>query len=577
MRTAPTIFIYLLLIITFFFFSCTTKKKETVVQSKEKISSTELLKLISIADEFYDTAKHDSAFHFYNKAKIIATSEQNHKKLVYCIFSLADIQRTKGDYIGSEATCTEAIPHLSKIKNPNYAWNVYIILGDNFLRKYNYTSALYYFNKAYNLKIDQLRKLKTQNNIALVYNEQGRYKASIKIYEYLITQKEIKKDLKMYARTLENLGICYEQIDSKLAFQYYKRALSIQKKIGNEWGLIGSYINLSQHYQSTKPVLAKEYATKAYNLATKWNATNDRLNALIELVHSSDGSDLKKYSLKYIALKDRLTKAQQISKNQFAKIKYDSRSTILENETLKNQKIETDLELEREKYKNLLSYVLIGFVILLSLGTFYYLTIRNQNEKTKVIYQSEVRIAKKLHDELANEVYQTINLVESKNLALKENKNHLLDSLEIIYNHTRNLSRENGIIITDESYSDHLRYMLNSYNLENLTVTINGYDEIEWDSVTKQQKINIYRILQELLVNMKKHSKATLVHLYFITRLNEIQIDYSDNGNGINSSNIHLKNGLQNIENRIKSIKGTISFKSVLDKGFRVNIKFPIK
>jgi len=71
------------------------------------------------------------------------------------------------------------------------------------------------------------------------------------------------------------------------------------------------------------------------------------------------------------------------------------------------------------------------------------------------------------------------------------------------------------------------------------------------------------------MTNMKKHSGATAVLLNFRQQGKNISIAYSDNGKGCTLKN---KNGLQNAENRIQAIKGTIIFESEPGNGFRSKI-----
>ena len=83
-------------------------------------------------------------------------------------------------------------------------------------------------------------------------------------------------------------------------------------------------------------------------------------------------------------------------------------------------------------------------------------------------------------------------------------------------------------------------------------------------------------VIQELLVNMKKHSKCSLVVLTFKQSEKKLQIDYTDNGIGATIEQLNSKNGLQNIENRIQAIKGIITFDTKSEKGFKVHFMFPI-
>ncbi|MGK0429243.1 MAG: signal transduction histidine kinase, partial [Psychroserpens sp.] len=57
--------------------------------------------------------------------------------------------------------------------------------------------------------------------------------------------------------------------------------------------------------------------------------------------------------------------------------------------------------------------------------------------------------------------------------------------------------------------------------------------------------------------------------LAFETNRKTIGINCSDNGKGCD---LKKGSGLQNVENRIASIKGTITFDSELNKGFKTKI-----
>lgn len=71
------------------------------------------------------------------------------------------------------------------------------------------------------------------------------------------------------------------------------------------------------------------------------------------------------------------------------------------------------------------------------------------------------------------------------------------------------------------------------------------------------------------MTNMKKHSSASIAVLTFKKMNSKLNISYSDNGV---RSNLKKHNGLQNTENRIKSLKGTIIFESNKNEGFKVKI-----
>ena len=117
------------------------------------------------------------------------------------------------------------------------------------------------------------------------------------------------------------------------------------------------------------------------------------------------------------------------------------------------------------------------------------------------------------------------------------------------------------------------------YSISNLAIIqqIHGdYAGCETTVMEDTKKFTVYRVLQELLVNMKKHSECSLAVITFKKIENKLQIDYSDNGLGAAFDKINLKNELLNVENRILAIKGTITFETKSNSGFRASISLPI-
>ena len=566
------ILLYIIVVFTILF-SC---KKNNNIVSKPKSTKAEVIKLTIIADKFYDDKKLDSAFYYYNEIKAICNPITDAENYVSTLNRIADIQESKNDYIGSEATITEAFPYLKYVKNPKHAWNSYTALGISYINLYDNRLALFYFNKALTLKTSAWRKAAARNNIAFVYTLQNRHKDAIKIFEDLLKYEGAKKFPEDYAATLNNLGFCYFKTNNPKAISYLDQALKLRIKIKDETSLGSSYYNLSQYYEKTNFPLAKKYMLLGYEKYTNANQTDGRMAALKLLINNSTGSELKKYSLLYLNVNDSITEVRQRAKNQFAKIKYDSKKEKEENLKLKTHKAENELQLERQKNRNIISYILIGLSLSLIIALYFYLTSKGNREKIEATYKSETRIAKKLHDELANDIYHTMAFAENRNLSIFENKEQLLLNLDAIYSRTRDISKENSPVITNEKYTFYLKEMISGFNTSNINLLLNDIESVPWNEIEKNTKITIYRVLQELLVNMKKHSNATLVGINFKKIDKSVIINYTDNGKGIDINNIIFKNGLHNVETRILSIKGVIDIDTEPNKGFKVFIKFPL-
>lgn len=94
----------------------------------------------------------------------------------------------------------------------------------------------------------------------------------------------------------------------------------------------------------------------------------------------------------------------------------------------------------------------------------------------------------------------------------------------------------------------------------------------------QSQEISIYRIIQELLNNTVKHSKASEVNLRMSLYKNYLSVFLSDNGIGYdlkNAETAHLKSkGVSNIKQRIKFLSGRLNSK--IKNGSRVYMLIPV-
>lgn len=554
------------------FISC---KKESTIATQIK-SNPHYQQHFLRAEKHFENQVYDSAFYYYNESKLVCNEGTDTEKIIYSLLKMAVIQQIQGDYMSSETTATEAISLFQKTTNRYYKCAVYNILGINYERLYDYDNAILYYNKALNQIPDESQKTILTNNIAVAYIGKNDYKSALQLLLPLTLHTNISNDEENNARVLDNLGYCYFKMGDSRSLHYLNTALIIRKKIKDDFGITTSYLNIAEFYKKPNPGLSYKYAQLAYEKATKINNVDDRLKAIALLIRNSVGKETKKFSILHLHINDSINKARQKAKNQFAKIKYDSKKDKNENLELKTQKIENALLLEKQKNRNLILSFVIVFTLIISISAANFLMAKNRREKVKISYTTEIRISKKLHDELANDVYQTMAFAETQDLSTAQNKEVLLTSLDTIYSRTRNISRENSTIEAGALFETSLKEMMSGFQTNEINILTNGMDTIQWNAINSTKKITLYRVVQELLVNMKKHSQCSLVVLTFKKNKNKLQVDYTDNGIGATLEELTSTNGLQNVENRIHAIKGTLNFDSKSNKGFRVRFIFPI-
>ncbi len=95
-------------------------------------------------------------------------------------------------------------------------------------------------------------------------------------------------------------------------------------------------------------------------------------------------------------------------------------------------------------------------------------------------------------------------------------------------------------------------------------------------------ELTLYRIIQEALNNVEKHSEATDVALTLSDTDTELLMTIEDNGIGFKSPSASASNprkksgmGLVGIMERVAFVGGFVEFKSIPDKGARIEVKIP--
>ncbi|MCY7472255.1 ATP-binding protein [Bacillus safensis] len=92
-------------------------------------------------------------------------------------------------------------------------------------------------------------------------------------------------------------------------------------------------------------------------------------------------------------------------------------------------------------------------------------------------------------------------------------------------------------------------------------------------------QLNIYRIVQELLSNALKHSKATQVLVMLICIKDQVVLHYEDDGVGFDASHLDqhtMSMGLSGIRERVKALNGKLQIHTAPEKGLKVKIEMEL-
>lgn len=518
-----------------------------------KIKAQKLSDSLGYYSQLVYAIKSDSdlqkSYQFFNSHLNASKYKKDKLGQAYALSYLSIIDFKIGFYDQSENTAVNALDILDQVKPTSYSTSlkktIYNHLGKIYKEKGINDKAIINYKKALSISNTSKDSLVIYNNLSIVYKNNFQLLESKNILLEATSFFKRVKDVKEKSRVLDNLGFIKHKLNEADALLYLNEALSYRKQLKDSSDLYPSYRNLSKYYWDLNDTTkSKLFALKALNIANLIKSPSYQLDATKRLMQLGDFSVYNKY----ITLNDSLEHVKKTSQNKFAQLKYDVNKS--------------ELQSQQEKTKKQLYQFLAIIILIIALATYLLLIIKHKKDRLKQVYLTESRISKKVHDEVANDIYQIMNKIQDS----KNSKLVVLDDLEHVYNKTRDISKENSLIEFKENFSETLSDLLLSYQNNNTNIITQNLSNIDWSRMSNIKKNAIYRVLQELMTNMKKHSQATLVVIIFNQAQNKIEIKYSDNGIGCD---IKKNNGLQNAENRINSLKGTITFETSIDNGFK--------
>jgi signal transduction histidine kinase len=440
----------------------------------------------------------------------------------------------------------------------------YNALGISSSSLQQYDKAVEFYNKSLEFTSDSALILTIKSNIANNYRKNGDYEAAISIFKSIISQEKNPLD---YARILTNYtSTKWLQNPNYNASRELKEALKIRIQEKDLGGENNSYDHLTDYYLKARPDSALYFAKKWHQMVYKLNSPDDLLESLKKLILLSDEQNSKKYFSQYRHLADSIQTVKNNAKNQFALIRYETERYRTNNLILQRKATNRNILIIS------LSILLIGGA---SLSVIWYKRRSKRLELVakNAIQEGKLKTSKKVHDVVANGIYQIMTEIENNKEIVHE---QILDKMEALYERSRDISYE--VLPNNDhenSFEGNIRQLLVSFASEETKVVIVGNSNEIWKHLLDEQLYEIKQVLQELMVNMRKHSRASQVAIRFELKGNQIFIYYTDNGIGM-SEGLKFKNGLTNTGNRINGIGGNINFGTGTTGGLNVQLIIPV-
>ena len=554
-----------------------------------------------LADFYQNYFIQDSAYYEYAQAEKIYSALEDKFNRGRVLYMMSLIQKDIKDFTGAEINLINAIELFQTVENNEQLFLSYNLWGTLAKSLKEYAQSRDYFSKAAEylntLPKESQREYQNtvNNNIGNSYKEQGNYSKAIPYFDEVVSTDSLRfKNPERYALALDNLA--YSQFKTgkmKISEANLKEALQINIQENALDQIAMSRYHLAEYFLAERDTtLAIANAQVALEIA-KEGSDNQLVLETLKLYPLLDPENAPSYLKEYLVLNDSLQEEDRKIRNKFARIRFETDEFIAENQLLARQR-----------------QLWIGIAIGLFLLAILVLVILSQRAKNRNLrfqqHQQEAnqeifnlmlaqkqkleegkqseqkRISEELHDGILGQMNGIRMMLLGLNKKTDDTsiniRGEAIVKLQGVQEEIRTISHE----LNEASYQKFHNFIISIEDLlksiceaANLKYHFNYDEGLDWDSLSGDIKINLYRIIQESLQNCIKHAFATKVDLHMDSSDNVLVVTLKDNGRGFDEKKGKKGIGHKNITSRVNKLKGDWRLESKPGKGTLVTLKVP--
>ncbi|WP_406682774.1 sensor histidine kinase [Seonamhaeicola sp. MEBiC1930] len=544
---------------------------------------------IAGADSYAGIVDYDQALNYYKRAKAYALKTDNQQLIGSIALKTGGINMEIGNAVEASKLIQEAIKIFTKVRDTfnliNAKSDISILYSQNTFyedakkerdeaialsKLYSRETAvsLLYYNAAADYRLMGNQKKRILNlGLALKHNnsEYKQFYGPFFLCDLVIAyaENDSLKKAEYYYKQIENNPDTYSEGIQKEMYIEVLKQMALGKgeyKNAIKYGL--QHLALKRQHQGYVEIMnAEKFLSDAFKLV-------------------NDNNNHKKHLINYYKIKDSITKVQNVKSLTYYQTLYET-----EKRDLKIRAQESDLALLDEKNKVKNQWMLFGGLGLLSIfGTVILWRSRNTAKKRQELQEhfsheliqaqeeERTRISKDLHDSVG----QQLTLIKKKAQNLEQTE--LSELTNTALEEVRSISR--GLYpatLKQLGLSESIEQLLNDLDAETDMFFSLEIDYID-DVLNEEETLNFYRFIQEAVSNVLKHSQAKTLIVNIIRENNLVKAFIKDNGVGFNNVDAlkHNSLGLKTIEERIKILKGSLSFKSKKGLGTTLLAQIPV-
>ncbi len=200
--------------------------------------------------------------------------------------------------------------------------------------------------------------------------------------------------------------------------------------------------------------------------------------------------------------------------------------------------------------------------------------------EVEILENERKRIAKDLHDELGTflsaikfQVNQLKPTTETEEIIISKSSNQIDDVIQkfrnISYNLLPNTLVRKGLVAATKEFISRVENNITKINFQSIQLNIET-----------ETSINIFRIIQEIIHNTLKHSRATKLDINIYEEGGNYIISTKDDGIGFTyniQTQINNGLGLLSLESRVTILGGKLNIDTAVGRGVKYFIIIPQK
>lgn len=556
----------------------------------------------------------DSSLAFFNYSLSVHRQSNNPKGISESLNNIGIVLMYKGDYPEAIQNLLESAKIDEDLGNEEDVAKAYNNIGMLYDDLDDFAKASEYYLKS--LEIRRRLNLKkglysTLNNLGVAYKNRKMYDEALQcLYEAVELGSSLgyRKGLEL---TYSNIGLVLSaQNKPHKALDYFNRSLEISNETDDSLRVSAAHVNLADAYRKMNDYdRALEHIRTGINIMQSSRYMKNLVDAYaVELeIYAGMGSyrrALETYRT-YSMLKDSIFNLEKQARIADIQTRYETEKReneilILKEMTARQEKDKAVAELKLANRKRWIYGLALGLVALAFLAM-YFLQRNKRIEKAKrdalIIRERELglkavidaqeeerkRIAKDLHDGIGQQLSglkMGWQVLRNKLTATTGSEDEQLDNLSrtldeaardlrtISHQMMPRVLNESGLVpamedMLEKSFGNgSIHYRFEHFGMEN------RYPE--------NVEISIYRIAQELVNNIIKHSGASEASIQLFKNNNLLVLIMEDNGVGFDASMKGEGIGLMNIKSRLNTIHGEVNYEPSPGSGTVATIRVPL-